>query len=77
MVTRIEGEIVGVGKYLMIQYTLFEEPLADPAALTAAVHRVWSHAQDEIADSENMEPSEKALYIVSGLLRCDKIQAFY
>ena len=43
-VTGIEGEIVDVGKYLMIWYFLFEEPLVDPAALTAAVHRVWSHA---------------------------------
>ena len=32
--------MVGVGKYLIIQYVLFEEPLADPAALTAAVNRV-------------------------------------
>ena len=74
--TGVEGEIVGVGKYLMIRYALFEEPLADPAALTAAVHRVWSRAQDEIADAGNIEPSEKALDIVS-VLRRDKIQVFY
>ena len=76
-VTGIEGEIVGVGMYLMILYALFKEPLADPAGLTAVVHRVWSHAQDEIADAGNIEPSEKALDIVSGVLRCDKILVFY
>ena len=57
-------------KYLIIELALFEEPLANPAALTAAVHRVWSHMQDEIADAGNIEPCEKALYIVS-VLRCD------
>ena len=69
-------EIVGVGKYLMIRYALFEEPLAFPAALTAAVHWVSSHAQDAIADARNIEPSEKALDIVSALRR-DRIQVFY
>ena len=76
-VTGIEGEIVGMGKYLMIRYACFEEPLADPAALTAEVNRVCNHAQDEIAHAGNIEPSEKALDIVSGVLRCDKIQVFY
>ncbi len=67
--TGVEGEIVGVAKYLILQYTLFDEPLADPAALTSAVYRIWSHAQDEIADAGNIEPSEKSLDIVSALGR--------
>ena len=37
-VTGVEGEIVGVAKYLILQYTLFDEPLADPAAMTSAVY---------------------------------------
>ena len=49
------------------------EPLADAAALTSAVHSIWSHAQDEIADARSIEPSEKGLDLVSGLRR-DKIQ---
>jgi len=72
-VTGVEGEVVGVGKCLMIQYTLLVEPLVDAAALTSAVHSIWSHAQDEIADAGNIEPSEKSLDLVSAL-RHDKIQ---
>ena len=76
-VTGIEGEIVGVGKDLMIRYALFEEQLADLAALRPVVDRVWSHAQDENVDTGNIEPCEKALDIVSGVPRCDRIQVFY
>jgi len=72
-VTGVEGEVVGVGKCLMIQYTLLVEPLADVAALTSAVHSIWSHAQDAIADAGNIEPSKKSLDLVSAL-RHDKIQ---
>jgi len=57
----------------MIQYTLLVEPLADVAVLTSAVYSLWSHAQDEIADAGNIEPSEKGLDLVSALRR-DKIQ---
>ncbi|PUU72521.1 hypothetical protein B9Z19DRAFT_1137381, partial [Tuber borchii] len=60
-VTRVEGEIVVVAKYLMLQYTLFVDPLPDPVTLTSAVHGVWSRAQDEIADAGNIEASEKSL----------------
>ncbi|PUU72974.1 hypothetical protein B9Z19DRAFT_1069350, partial [Tuber borchii] len=60
-VTGVEGEIVVVAKYLMLQYTLFVDPLPDPVTLTSAVHGVWSRAQDEIADAGNIEASEKSL----------------
>jgi len=39
-VTGVEWEVVGVGKCLMIQYSLLVEPLADAAALTSAVHSI-------------------------------------
>jgi len=56
-VTGVEGDILGVAKDLMLQYTLYVNPLPNPVALTSEVHRVWSRAQDEIADGGNIEPS--------------------
>jgi hypothetical protein len=75
-VTGVEGEIVGVAKCLILRYTLFDEPLPDPIALTSAVHSVWSRAQDEIADAGNIEASEKSLELV-GPLRPHKIQGVF
>ena len=72
-VTGVEGEIVGVAKYLMLQYTLFVDPLPDPVTLTSAVHSAWSRAQDEIADDGNIEASEKSLDLVSAFGR-DKVR---
>jgi len=72
-VTGVEGEIVVVAKYLMLQYTLFVDPLPDPVTLMSAVHGAWSRAQDEIADAGNIEASEKSVDLVSGFGR-DKIQ---
>ena len=64
-VTGMEGEILGVAKDLMLQYTLYVNPLPNPVALTSEVHSVWSRAQDEIADAGNIEPSSKSIDIVS------------
>jgi len=64
-VTGVEGEILGVAKDLMLQYTLYVNPLLNPVALTSEVHSVWSCAQDEIADAGNIEPSSKCIDIVS------------
>ena len=64
-VTAGEGEILGVAKDLMLQYTLYVKPLPNPLALTSEVHSVWSCAQDEIADAGNIEPSSKSIDIVS------------
>jgi len=63
-VTGVEGEILGVAKDLRLQYTLYVNPLLNPVALTSEVHSVWSRAQDEIADSGNIEPSSKSIDIV-------------
>ena len=65
--TGVDAEVVDLGKYLMIPYTLLIEPLADAAALMSAVHSIWSHAQDEIANARNIEPLERSLDLVSGL----------
>jgi len=64
-VTGVEGEILGVAKNLMRQYTLYINPLPNPVALMSEVHSVWSRAQDEIADAGNIEPSWKSIDIVS------------
>ena len=65
MVTGVEGEILSVAKDLMLQYTLYVNQLPNPVALTSEVHSVWSRAQDEIADTGNIEPSSKSIDIVS------------
>jgi len=61
----MEGEILGVAKDLMLQYTLYLDPLPNPVTLTSEVHSVWSRAQDEIVDAGNIEPSSKTIDIVS------------
>jgi len=63
-VTGVEGEILGVAKDFMLQYTLYVNPLPNPLALTSQVHSVWSRAQDEIPDAGNIEPSSKSIDIV-------------
>ena len=62
--TGVEGEILGVAKNLMLQYTLYINPLPNPVALMSEVHSVWSRAQDQIADAGNIEPSWKSIDIV-------------
>jgi len=47
----VEGEILGVAKNLMLQYTVYVNPLLNPVALMSEVHSVMSRAQDEIADA--------------------------
>jgi len=64
-VTGVEGEIPGVAKDVMLQYTLYVNPLPNPVALMTEVHSVWSLAQDEVADAGNIEPSSKSIDIVN------------
>jgi len=61
----VEGEILGVAKDLLLEYTLYVNALPNPVALTSEVHIVWSLAQDAIADARNIEPSLKRIGIVS------------
>ena len=68
-VTGVAGEILRVAKHLMLQYTLYVNPLLNSVALMSEVHSVWSRAQDEIADTGNMEPSSKSIDIVSPRLQ--------
>ena len=64
-VTGVEGEILGVPKDLILQYTLYVNPLSNPFALTSEVHCVCSRVQDEIEDAGNIEPSSKSIDSVS------------
>ena len=64
-VTGVEGQILGVAKTLMLQYSLLVHPLPNVVALTYGVHSIWSCAQDEIADAGNIEPSPKSIKVVS------------
>jgi len=64
-VTGVEGEILGVAKDLMLQYTPYVNQLPNPVALTSEVHSDWSREQDEIADAGNIKPSSKRIDIVS------------
>ena len=61
----VEWEILGVAKDLILQYTLYGNPLPNPVVSASEVHSVWSRAQDEIADAWNIERSSKSLDIVS------------
>jgi len=61
----VEGEILGVAKDLMLQYTLYVIPLPNPEALTSEVHSVWSHRPDEITDAGNIGPAFMSIDIVS------------
>ena len=60
----VEWEILGVAKDLILQYTLYGNPLPNPVALASEVYSVWSRSQDEIADAGNIEPSSKSIDIV-------------
>jgi hypothetical protein len=63
----LERAILEHAKTLILRYTLFEQPLPNVVALTAQVHKVWDAAVANIADAENIEPSEQCISLVSGL----------
>ena len=63
--TGVEGEILGVVKDLILQYTHYVNPLPNPVALKSEVHSIWSRGEDEIVDTANIEPSSKSIDIVS------------
>ena len=64
-VTRVLGDILGVAKNLMLQYTLLVNPLLNPVAVMSEVHSVSSRAEEEIADAGNVEPWSNSMDIVS------------
>jgi len=60
-----EGAVVARAKGLILLYTLFDEPLPGPVALTTQVHCVWLQALKEISDTGNIEASEESVKVVS------------
>ena len=60
-----EGAVVAAAKALILRYTLFDEPLPGPVALTAQVHQVWLQALNQISRSGNIEASEESVKLVS------------
>jgi len=60
-----EGAVVARVKGLILLYTLFDEPLPGPVALTTQVHRVWLQALNHISDARNIEASEESVKVVS------------
>jgi len=46
---------------LILRYTLFDYPLANPVALTSQIFTVWGKALETISDAGNIEPSEESV----------------
>jgi len=60
-----EGAVVAWAKGLILLYTLFDEPLPGPVALTTQVHHVWLQALNHISDAGNIEAYEESVKLVS------------
>ena len=60
-----EEAMVARAKGLILLYTLFDEQLPGPVALTTQVHRVWLQALNHISDAGNIEASEESVKVVS------------
>ena len=50
---------------LMLKYTLLDNPLPNPVALTSQIYTVWGKALETISDAGNIEPSEESVKQVS------------
>jgi len=60
-----EEAVLARAKRLILLYTLFDEPLLGPVALTTQVHGVWLQVRNHLSDAGNIEESEKTLKSVS------------
>jgi len=60
-----EGAVIVRAKGLILLYTLFDERLPGPVALTTLVHRVSVQALNHISDAGNIEASEKGVKVVT------------
>jgi len=64
-VTGAEVTILEQAMELMLQYTLFDNPLPNPVALTSQRYMVWGKALETISDAGNIELSEESVKQVS------------
>jgi len=60
-----EGAVVSWAKRLILLYTLFDQPLLGPVALTIEVRRVWLQGLNHISDTGNVEASEESVKLAS------------
>jgi len=60
-----EGAVVARAKRCILLYTLFDEPLPRPVALTTQVQRVWLQALNNISNAGNVEASEESVKVAS------------
>jgi len=59
-----DGAVIARAMGLILLYTLFDEPLPGPDALTTLVHRVWLQVLNHISDAGNIEASEQSVKLV-------------
>jgi len=59
-----EGAVVAWAKALILLYTLFDETLLGPVALTTQVHRVWLQVLNHISHVGNIKASEERVKLV-------------
>jgi len=64
-VTGAEGTLLEQAMALMLQYTLFEDRLPNPVALTSQIYTVWGKVLETISDAGNIEPLEESVKQVS------------
>jgi len=60
-----EPAVVAQGKGLILLYTLLDEPLLGPVALTTQVHRLWFQVLNHISDAGNIEAFVESVKLVS------------
>jgi len=54
---------------LMLRYTLFDNPLPNPVALTSQKYMVWGMSVGTISNAGNIDPWEESMKQVRGLSR--------
>jgi len=60
-VTRAVGTILEQAMGLLLRYTLFDNPLPNPVALTSQIYTVWGKALETISDAGNIKPSQESV----------------
>ena len=60
-----ETDVITRAKTLILQYTLFVNPIPAPATLMAEVDRSWLKALDDISEAGNIEALDAILKLVS------------
>lgn len=67
LVAGAERAILELAKSLIVEYTIFEDPLPNVVTLTAQVMKVWDAAVERGSESGYIKPSEQSINVVSRL----------